>query len=286
VSPTLSGAARRFEAAYSPLRESAAQLGEIAVLGWDADIFGFPVGDYRFINPSELALRPDQLAEALSGWADREKAELIGCRIPATHTATGALLESIGFRFVEAQLRAVLPRLRFADLRPPRITIRPVHPADHDGVLRIAESAFTLGRYHADPRFPRALADRRYRVWVERALTEPHPGTLILVVGPEGAPGGFLHAEIDMGIADIRLAAVERGAAGIAGPELFRGALHEFTSRGAMQVTARFSAANNAVLNIYASFGFRFDEPENVFHWHRPNAAHLVPLVQAFAHLP
>src|SRR5262249_50341045 len=118
------------------------------------------------------------------------------------------------------------------------------------------------------------------------ALTEPHPGTLILVVGPEGAPGGFLHAEIDKDMADIRLAAVERGAAGIAGPELFRGALHDLASRGAMQATARFSAANSAVLNIYASLGFRFDEPENVFHWHRPNAAHLVPLLQAFTHLP
>ena len=147
-------------------------------------------------------------------------------------------------------------------------------------------SAFTLGRYHADPRFPRALADRRYRIWVERALTEPHPGTLVLVIGSEGAPGGFLHAEIDKGVADIRLAAVEASAAGIAGPELFRGALHEFASRGATQATARISAANSAVLNIYASLGFRFDEPEIVFHWHRPNAAHLVPVLQAFANLP
>jgi hypothetical protein len=28
---------------------------------------------------------------------------------------------------------------------------------------------FTLGGYHADARFPRALADRRYRVWIKRA---------------------------------------------------------------------------------------------------------------------
>jgi hypothetical protein len=112
---------------------------------------------------------------------------------------------------------------------------------------------------------------------MERALSAPDSGTWVGVLGSEGAAGGFLHAEISGNVADIRLAAVSPASAGIGGPELFRGALHEFSRRGATQVTARVSAANTGVMNVYAALGFRFHEPEVVLHWHRPGAGHLVP---------
>jgi len=67
---------------------------------------------------------------------------------------------------------------------------------------------------------------------------------------------------------------------------LFRGALRELASRGASQATARISATNTAVLNIYASLGFRFHEPELVFHWHAPTATHLVPLAGVLTQTP
>jgi hypothetical protein len=276
----------RFEATYLPLDERHLDLGQVAVLDWDAEIFGFRVAEYRPGTLAALISRADQLANEFEQWASRERVELISCRIPSEPAALGALLESMGFRFIEFQLRATLPRLRVEELLPPRITVRCARAADRDGVARIAGSAFMLGRYHADPLFPRAHADRRYRVWVERALAEPTPGTLVEVIGSEGAPLGFLHAEIERGTADIRLAAVDGSAAGIAGPELFRGALRELASRGASQATARISAGNTAVLNIYASLGFRFHEPELVFHWHAPTATHLVPLARALTQTP
>jgi ribosomal protein S18 acetylase RimI-like enzyme len=285
VTSALSGTARRFEATYVPLQEDLPELGQIALLAWDADIFGFRVADYRPGALGELA-DINRFATRLELWANRESVELVSCRIPGEPAALGPLLESSGFRFIEFQLRATLPRLRVGELAPSRITVRPVRDADHEGVTHIAGSAFMLGRYHADPRFPRSLADRRYRVWLERALAQPRPGTLVEVVGQEGAPRGFLHAELEKAAADIRLAAVDPEAAGIAGPELYRGALRELAARGAAQATARISAANTAVLNIYASLGFRFHEPELVFHWHAPMATHLIPIGQTHLGAP
>jgi hypothetical protein len=286
VTSGLSGTARRFEANYFPIQEDLAELGQIAMLPWDTDIFGFPVADYRPGALGELADATGRLATRLERWANQESVELVGCRIPSEPAALGSFLESAGFRFVEFQLRATLPRLRVEELAPPRITVRPARDADREAVVQIAGSAFLLGRYHADPQFPRPLADRRYRVWIERALAEPTPGTLVEVVGQEGAARGFLHAELEKAAADIRLAAVDREAAGIAGPELYRGALRELASRGATQATARISAANTAVLNIYASLGFRFHEPELVFHWHAPMAKHLIPIAQTLPKAP
>lgn len=280
-SPVLPRSGARFEASYELLEEGSPELGQIALLPWDGEIFGFPVADYRAADPRLLVTRADELAHWLDRWASGAGVDLVGSRVPTFPPALGPLLEAAGFRFIEVQLRATLPRLRSADPGPPRITVRPASPPDHGGIARIAGSAFNFGRYHADPRFPRSLADQRYRVWMERILAGPGPGTWIGVVGPEGLPGGYLHAEITEGRADIRLAAVDRGAAGIAGPELFRGAIHEFAHRGVDQVTARVSAANTSVLNIYASLGFRFHEPEAVFHWHRPRGRNLVSLASS-----
>lgn len=280
--PSLGRAGDRFVADYAALGEDP-RLGEVAILPWDAEIFGFQVADYRpghirAADARALAERPEELARRLRAWADSEAVELVGCRISAG--PFGAILEAAGFRFVEVQYQATIPRLRAADLRPARLTVRTAEPADHRGVSAIAGSAFALGRYHADPRFPRDLADRRYRLWVDRALAEPGPGAFVGVIGPPGSPQGFLYAEIADGAADIRLAAV-RPEAGVAGPELFRGALAALASRNVSKVTARISAVNVAVSNIYAALGFRFHDPEIVLHWHRPASSRLVSLVRA-----
>ena len=228
----------------------------------------------------ELSSRTALLAQRLADWSRERSVELVGCRVPASDTALTGALENAGFRMIELQLRATLAPLRPEDAKPPRITVRTADSSDRARILSIASSAFHLGRYHADPRFPREAADRRYRTWMERALAE-REGTWVAVAGPPGAARGFLHAEISGTAADIRLAAVDPDGGGIAGPELFRGALHELARRGVRRVTARMSAANCAVLNVYASLGFRFDDPESVLHWHSPDASHLVEAGQA-----
>ena len=46
----------RFEADYSPLDAGAPGLGSIALLPWDAEIFGFPIpAAPRFIAPEHFA---------------------------------------------------------------------------------------------------------------------------------------------------------------------------------------------------------------------------------------
>lgn len=276
--PVLSQETARFETTHLPLSSRFPELGTAAVLPWDSEIFGFRVGELAPGNPRAIAGREEDLARETAAWAEREDVHLAACRVPAAPATLPALVETAGFRFVEIQLRATLPRLAASQLRATRLTVRPAEPSDGPPLVRIAGSAFMFGRYHADPRFPRELADRRYRVWIERALTKSPTGW-VAVVGPPGEPGGFLQVEIAAGgVADIRLAAVDPGAAPIAGPELFLGALHELARRGVSGVTARFSAVNTGVANIYAALGFRFHEPELVFHWHRPGSSRLVSL--------
>jgi RimJ/RimL family protein N-acetyltransferase len=266
---------RRFETAYAALRADDLSLGEVGVLPWDGEIFGFGVADYRPGSPEALERNAADFVDALESWALRNAVELVGCRVPADSTKVSTLLEAAGFRFVELQTQATLARLDPGRLSPCRLTVRAAERADHEAIVALAGSAFAHGRYHSDSLFPRSLADRRFRAWAQRAISEPNGATWIGVVGPAGQPAAFLHAEMESGVADIRLTAADPEKAGVAGPELVLGTLHALASRGTRRVTARLSAANSAAMNVYASLGFRFHDPALVLHWIRPGAPHL-----------
>jgi hypothetical protein len=258
----------RFATHYEALGDDARDTGRIGRLTWDSDIFGFGVADYE--PPAETEVESGLLADRLAAWEERNAVNLVSCRVSAASAALADRLSAAGFRFLELQLRATLPRLRDATLRPPRLTVRAPAPEDGRRLIEIAGTAFRFGRYHADPRFPRALADRRYRVWVEGALADPSGQTRLFVTGPVGQPVGFIHVVIAERAADLRLAGVDPDHAGIAGPELFLGALKQLAAGGVERVTARLSAANTSALNLYASMSFRFHEPQLVFHRGEP----------------
>jgi len=269
--------AARFEASYAPLRPERLPLGEIAVLPWDGEIFGFCVADYR---PGPLAAQPGgaaALRQDLEAWAHLHSAELVACRVPAEFPSTVTALVEAGFRFVDLQMRATLPRLDLRRLDPCRLSIRTAVREDHASIGEIAGRSFRFGRYHADPFFPAELAGRRFRIWIEQALARPSPGTWIGALGPPGQPVGFVHAERDGELADIRLVAADPEKAGLAGPALLIGALHVLAADGATRVTAQLSAGNSAALNMYASARFHFHQPEVVLHWSRPGAPHMRP---------
>jgi ribosomal protein S18 acetylase RimI-like enzyme len=271
-------AARRFDIAYAPLAPGVASLGEIAILPWDTEIFGFAVADYRPRASEDLSREVTRLRRAIPDWAAAHAAELIGCRVPADGAQGSTALALAGFRLVETQIRATLTHLSAARLPAGRLTVRPAERLDAEPIARLAESAFAFGRYHSDPLFPRSLANRRFRVWMERALAEPTEGTWIGVVGPPGRPEGFLHAELASEAADVRLVATDPDGSGLAGSELLLGVLHALAARGARRATAQLAAGNGAALNLYASLGFRFHGAELVFHWSRPESRHFAPI--------
>ena len=268
----------QFRADYVPLDTEAPGWGTVALLPWDAEVFGFPVGDFRPGRAEQIGARWPALAERLARWARQQQAEIVSCRIPAADPTLTGLLEACGFRFVEASLRATLSPLLPDRLPASRVSVRPAVPEDRGRLLSIAESAFDSGRYHADARLPRSLADARYRFWLENALGRPGPGTRVFALGEAGKPAGFFHVEVEAEAADLRLGAVDPGGhSGIAGFALYAGVLRVLAGEGVRRASARLTATNTAAVNLYAALGFRFGEPEVVLHWHSPFATHLLP---------
>jgi RimJ/RimL family protein N-acetyltransferase len=276
----------QFRADYVPLDTDMPGWGAVALLPWDAEVFGFPVAEFKPGDPGEIGARRPAFSERLARWAGQRQVELIGCRLSGSEAVLSALLDQCGFRFVEASLRAELAPLLPDRLPAARVAVRPAAPEDRAPLLEIAESAFDSGRYHADPRVPRALANARYRFWLDNALSRPGPGTRVFALGAAGHPTGFFHVEVGAEAADLRLSAVDpEGNSGIAGFALYAGVLRALASEGVRRVSARLTATNTAVVNLYASLGFRFADPEIVRHWHSAAAPHLAPREPAAAAL-
>lgn len=266
-----------FQAAYEPLGGDAGVPGTVAVLPWDTEYFGFPVGTYL---PGEKADQPPPaavLSGALRTWMRQQAVELVSCAVPGSAIQWMNCLSSSGFAFVDMALLAFARKL--TALPPARVQVRPAEAAEEAALVKMAGTAFHFGRYHTDARFPRSLADERYRRWMRNAMAARSSTEFVFVTGPSGAPTGFMHATLGGGCATLQLAAVDAEQnAGILGPALFVSSLHALVALGARSAKARLGAANTGILSLYASLGFTFPEAEAVYHLHAADAAHLNPM--------
>jgi hypothetical protein len=238
------------------------------LIPWDAEAFGFPVGRLHLEGAAPKG-EAKAIAASIQQWADLTKAAVIGVSVPADDIGWMDFLPQAGFTCVDLALTVSLSRLsnRPRTMRPAKL--REAGAADHPGIVTIARTAFDFGRYHRDARFPRALADRRFARWIERSLANPRPDQKFYVSGPEGMPGGFMFLTLKNGEADWHLAGVSPSPQiRTPGPMLFSGMVDLMEATGVRSITSKISAANTAVLNIYAALGFRFLSPEYTFHWH------------------
>ncbi len=132
------------------------------------DLFGFAVATGGRGTPARSRARQTDFAERLDRWAraGRRTRGVPPFRCPIAGSFGPA--SGPGFRFVEA---SVARQPRPADERSavPGFDPRSAGcPEDPSGFSRSPASAFDTGRYHADPRLPRELADARYRFWLEQ----------------------------------------------------------------------------------------------------------------------
>jgi RimJ/RimL family protein N-acetyltransferase len=268
-----------FSVQYQPLVDTYPDWAKIACLPWDEAIFGFPVADLSLSgNPLPETNPGVELREALDAFCGRTKSELVSARADGADTATQAMLIAAGFLPVDFAILAQVRQLKPESLPKQRFPLRPANPEDREAVLRIAESAFAFGRYHGDPRFPRDLANRRYAQWVKNALDGGNPDDHVLVLGRPNTALGFMNVVIRDGHADLRLGAVDpENEAGLAGFALYAETLRAVQELGARSASAKIAAANTRVMNVCASLGCRFFNPETTLHWHAPNSPHLLP---------
>lgn len=273
-----------FQASYQNLSDDCPARGSIALLPWDAEIFGFPVADYK---PGDLRACFDgreQLAVCLKNWAAENRVELIACSVSADEGRWRTLLPVLGFSYVDTTLTYTLAKLRSVDFPRKHVPVRLATKADQAAVERICEVGFRAGRYHADARFPLVLANERYRRWLAKEFVSLGEANRIYVAGEPGAAIGFTHVRVDGTQAYITIGGADPAVQSSVLPfAVFIGTLEALRDSGVRRAQSKLSAGNTPMLNLAAYAGSRFSAPEHVFHWHAADAAHLVNLEALFA---
>ena len=266
-----------FETSYEPLSDQHPDWGRIAVLPWDCEIFGFPVADYQGGDLIDIANTLPEFKEAFNRWTEKNRVELVHCIVPAQERLWLTLLPEIGFSYVDYTLKISTNRLHLWEPFHTKIPVRPAVPADRASIERIAELAFHVGRYHMDPRFPRPLSELRYQRWLGNALDAVGPQNRLYVTGEVGAVTSFFHVTLNGEEAYITIIAVDPARqGGRTGIDLCCEVLKDLKASGVRKMSSKISAMNNNVQNFCVYFGWRFSDPQVVFHWHAPNAPHLV----------
>jgi hypothetical protein len=264
------------EATSRPLQDDCPGWGRVAIIPWDTDIFGFPVAAYEPGDPGVVRAGLEAFRRRFHEWAAAHQIELVSCTVGADDRTWQALLPELGFTCVEQTLRLTF-RVQPFDAPPPSRPVRLATPDDRPQVEEIAGHAFRHGRYHADPRFPPDLADRRYRQWIRSACASTDPAGRVYVVGKPGSVKGFFQLTVEGDRADVGIMAVAEAAQGSpAALELMTGMHLDLKAAGIRWITAKISAANVRVMNLVAHFGYRFRDPQATFHWHSPAARHLL----------
>jgi len=126
-------------------------------------------------------------------------------------------------------------------------------------LLAICRDAFQHGRFHRDFNIERRLADLRYENWLKTL----HAGGKVYGLTWEGETAGFIAHEGGKLVLHA-LNGKHRGR-GIA-KHLWSAVCADLVRNGAVELSSSISIANTAAFSLYASLGFHFRNPVDVYH--------------------
>ncbi len=171
--------------------------------------------------------------------------------------ADKGLLQRHGFYYTDTLLEPVCDAGRFIGHEHPDVSVGLT--ADAKSLLPMCADSFVYGRFHRDFNLQAGAADRRYMRWLEQLCRED----TVLALHYQGQLAGFI-AERDGALVLHALDARFRGR-GLA-RYLWSAACRHLFDAGATELRSSISAANLAVLNLYASMGFRFRHAVDIYH--------------------
>ena len=209
---------------------------------WDTAAFGMPT--WELCEYTEAAL---QQAVKTAGHHTLKVDPL----------ADKGLLHEYGFYYCDTLIEPHCNVARLRKLQQPDATV--ARQPDAGQALMICHGAFEHGRFHRDFNLPESAADLRYDNWLKQLLEAGQvyglywQGELAGFIGYSGN-NLLLHA----------LAEKYRGR-GLS-KYWWSAVCTELLAAGHTEVKSSISAGNLAVLNLYASLGFIFNHPQDIYH--------------------
>ena len=209
---------------------------------WDEAIFDIPC--YEVIKPDEETLN---LASSHPGHYT----------VKVDPLADKTLLHQHRFYYTDTLIEPCCTPDRFISHSHPHTSIDS-NVELHD-LLPMCESSFMHGRFHRDFNLNKQRADQRYKQW----LGQLHEKGNVMALRHENKLAGFI--AFDKGNLLLHVIDARFRGKGLA-KYLWSAAIEALFYQGNSEIRSSISAANLAVLNLYASLGFRFDRVQDIYH--------------------
>lgn len=268
----------KFEQHFEQVSKENPDFGQIALIPWDIETFGFAVADYKFDFSQNLLSKSARIAETIQLWAKNNNIELVGTTADAADYSKISFIQSLGFRYIDITVLAHYLNIQKISYPATKIELIPAREENLNEVVKISGEVFEYGRYHSDKSFPRQLADKRYQDWVKRSFRKENNQEL-LVAQKDNQICAFAVIEIKDKEGRLHLNAVARNWQGKGiGLDSIVSMLRYFKKSGVDSVTTKISASNIRVMNLHSKLDANFDNPQVLFHWHAPGTKYLLKL--------
>jgi hypothetical protein len=209
---------------------------------WDRAAFGIPAAELTEYSEAALlaaAVRPGHYTLKVDPLADKR------------------LLQEHGFYYCDTLLEPWCEATGLSSVDHPDATLTRTAPLE--SLLSICHGAFRHGRYHRDFNLSVAGANLRYDNW----LAQLHTANQVFGLLWQDELAGFIAYRDNV----LVLHAVSESQRGQGRAKYWwSAACQALFAAGHKEVYSSISAANLAVLNLYASLGFRFRHPLDVYH--------------------
>lgn len=239
-----------------------------ALTPWDIQHLGFGVAQIHHIKVHDPLGAKHDFAE-FQAWLIDHEIKLVTCRLPHTRLRDSFFLQEMGFRFVEMVIQPEKAGLEAFYEKDDCIRLQTgFHEHFLEKALQIAESAFVSERFYHDPCLGPSLSGKRYKGWLENSLNNPAQ-ELKYILHKENLIGFFLTEDKTDQDCYWHLTAISPEYQGCGlGKKAWTAMISDAAKRGMVSIKTTIAVRNTKVLNLYASLGFRFAEPQMTFHWH------------------
>ncbi|WP_292431166.1 GNAT family N-acetyltransferase [Methylobacter sp.] len=209
---------------------------------WDTAAFSIPT--WELLEYSEAALQ--QATQTLGHHT-----------IKVAPLADKRLLHQYGFYYCDTLIEPHCNAQRLRTMQHSEATIS--KDVNAGQALAICHGAFVHGRFHCDFNLQKAAADLRYDNWLKQLLEAQQVYGLYW----QGALAGFIGYS---GNSLVLHALAEKYRGKGLSKYWWSAVCGELFVMGYDEVKSSVSAANIAALNLYASMGFSFSSPQNIYH--------------------
>jgi ribosomal protein S18 acetylase RimI-like enzyme len=170
-------------------------------------------------------------------------------------------IHEFGFRYADTLIVPVCNQKAF--VAHPHSEVSISKNVNFSEVSNIAANAFLHGRYHRDKSIPLHLAEKRYQNW----LSDLYAAGKVAGIDYQGRLAAFIAIEDSKLI--LHAVNSELRGQGLA-KYLWTPVCEDLFKKGFTTVESSISAANLAVVNLYARLGFTMKFAQDIYHFHNP----------------